>query len=143
MTEANGGGIVTAEDVATLNRATVTRAAAFVRLAGTALVVASVVFLAAWAWVTVRQQQQISGEVVYSGASDLEPDSGASAQQRIDVFTSSLVLLFDAALLAGVGLALRLLADHTVARVGGSLTGYEVGDVLADDEPDDEDDDRS
>jgi hypothetical protein len=141
MTEPTEGDIVTAEDVAALNRATVARAAAFARLAGTALVVVGVVVLAAWAWVTVRQQQRLSSvEGAYTGLSDVRPGSDVSVQERIDVLSTGVVLVFEAALLVGVGLGLRLFADNSVARAGGTLTGYEVGDVMGAEEPDDEDD---
>jgi hypothetical protein len=140
MTEADGGDIVTADDVAALNRATVTRAAAFVRMAGTALVVAGVVFLTAWAWVVVRQQQRLDDEMVFTGVSEVGPEDGVSMQERIDVLTTSLSLLFFGALLVAVGLASRLLADHTVARAGGTLTGYEAGDVVTTEGPDNGDD---
>jgi len=47
---------------------------------------------------------------------------------------------FAAALTAGAGTAIRLAADYAVARTGGSLTGYEPGDVWpGGDEPDEED----
>jgi hypothetical protein len=41
-------------------------------------------------------------------------------------------LLLSAALVAGLGLAMRLAADYTQTRVGASVTGYQVGDVIDD-----------
>jgi hypothetical protein len=125
-----GGDIVTSEDVIVLNRAVMVRAAAFARLAGTALLVVAGVAVAAWVWVTVRQQQAAEDSFVgFPGDEDL------SLGQRVDLFANTLTYLIYAAVAGGVGVALRLLADYTVARTGGSLTGFESGDTLPDPEP--------
>jgi hypothetical protein len=49
---------------------------------------------------------------------------------RVDLFTPYVGLLVESALVIGFGLALRLIADFLVARSGGTLTGFEPGDVL-------------
>jgi hypothetical protein len=129
-----GGDIVTSEDVIVLNRAVVARAAGFARLGGTAVLVVGGLGLAAWVWVTVRQQQMAEDTMV------LAPGSGdLSFGQRVDLVANTYVYLIYAAVAAGVGLALRLVADYAVARTGGSLTGFEPGDTLPDPEPERDD----
>lgn len=129
-----GGDIVTSEDVIVLNRAVVARAAGFARLGGTAVLVVGGLGLAAWVWVTVRQQQMAEDTMVLApGSEDL------SFGQRVDLVANTYVYLIYAAVAVGVGLALRLVADYAVARTGGSLTGFEPGDTLPDPEPERDD----
>ena len=117
---------ITGEDVAFLNRQAVARAAAFGRLSGTALVVVGAIAALAWLWLTIRQQQMMDD------GSGSDPFGSAAPEvtfaDRLDMFTNGISLLVFAALTLGGGLGLRLLADYTVARVGGTLTGFEVGD---------------
>ena len=124
------GDIVTSEDVIVLNRAVVARAAGFARLGGTAVLVVGALGLAAWVWVTVRQQQMAEDTMVMvPGREDL------SFGQRVDLVANTYVYLIYAAVAVAVGVALRLVADYAVARTGGSLTGFEPGDTLPDPEP--------
>src|SRR5690349_15375785 len=57
---AEPGMVITEEDVDALNRASIARAAAFVRIAGSALVVVGAVGCLAWLWNVIRAQQQVS-----------------------------------------------------------------------------------
>ncbi|HEY3140515.1 MAG TPA: hypothetical protein VGJ86_05265 [Acidimicrobiales bacterium] len=127
---------VSADDIADLNRSTVSRAAAFTRLLGTAVLVVGVIGLVAYLWVAVRQQQTLDDN---SGGSGFGlGDGGLSLVERIDVFSQTIAYLLWSALVVGAGTVLRLTADYAVARTGGSLTGFQVGDeVPADDENED------
>jgi hypothetical protein len=122
---------VTAADITTTNAMMVARAAAFARIAGSALIVVGTIGALAWAWLTVRIQQRLS-DVPVSGGFYVDLGSGSpSLLDRIDVLVpSTVVLLMEVALAAGLGVLLRLCADYAVARTGGSLTGYQVGDEL-------------
>jgi hypothetical protein len=123
------GVVVTEADVDALNRASIARAAAFVKVAGSVLVVVGAVGCAAWAWASVRTQQQISSaaNLTFGGSgSPIDIDF----VDRIDALTSFVALLVTSAVAVGFGLMLRLGADVVVARSGGSLTGFEPGDVV-------------
>jgi hypothetical protein len=118
-----------AEDIARLNGMTVERAGAFARLAGSALVAAGAVGVLAWLWVSVRQQQMIDdggGGFAFGG------EAGPSLVDRIDAFVDYVVFLPWSAVAVGAGFGLRLAADYTTARVGGSLSGFAIGDPVPD-----------
>jgi hypothetical protein len=121
---------ITGEDVTWLNGRSVERAGAFTRLAGTVVIVAGGVGLLAWLWLTVRQQQALndagSGDGFDFGSSEV------TFANRIDALAGYVSLLISAALAVGVGLALRLVAEYTVARTGGSVTGFVAGDPVPD-----------
>jgi hypothetical protein len=122
--------VITAQDVEELNGAVVARTAAFVRIAGTVLVVVGVVGCAAWLWTTVRTQQAVSASVNFGiPASGPKPD--VDLIDRVDLFAPYVPAVVTASLVVGFGLLLRLVADFVVARAGGSLTGFEAGDRLA------------
>jgi hypothetical protein len=134
---------LTADDVAWLDRTSMGRSAKTSRLAGSILAVVGVVVAVAWLWTTVRQQQDLSDAFIGGSA---EP--GASFAERIDVAVSQLGLLVTSGILVGVGLLLRLLADHVAFAAGVSPLGLEAGDPspladASDDGDDDDDDDRS
>jgi hypothetical protein len=118
--------ILTADDIAGLNRQAVIRAAAFTRLAGTGLVIAGAIALAAWLWLAIRQQQVIDGDTFSPPLAGLTED--VSFTQRIDLLANQIILAIWAVVALGIGLGLRLVADYSVVRTGGTLTGYEVGD---------------
>ena len=127
--------LFTADDVRDLNGASVARAAAFTRIAGTVLVVVGVVGAAAWLWITVRQQAEFNGG---SGASDpLSPSRDIDFFRRVDAVAVYITLLVSAVLATAAGLSLRLLADYTVARTGGTITRFRVGDPLPTPDEDD------
>jgi hypothetical protein len=129
--------IATAEDIAELNRMAVERSAAFARVAGAVVLVVGVFGALAWLWLTVRLQLRLDDRGSGVGSfGDLELDT--SFLERIDVASSYVELLVVSALAGGLGLGLRAAADYLVARTGGSLTGYRVGDDLS--TPDDHDD---
>jgi hypothetical protein len=119
--------ILTADDIGGLNQQAVVRAAAFTRLAGTALVIAGAIATAAWLWLVVRQQQLVDDNGTFS-TSVAVLDEDVSFVQRIDLFAGQVTLGIWAIVALGVGLGLRLVADYSVARTGGSLTGFEAGD---------------
>jgi hypothetical protein len=121
---------ITGDDITRLNGRSVERAGAFTRLAGTALIVAGGVGVLAWLWLTVRQQQALndtgSGDGFEFGSSEV------SFANRIDALAGYVSLLLSAVLALGVGLGLRLVAEYSVARTGGSLTGFATGDPVPD-----------
>lgn len=119
--------MLTADDITDLNRQAVVRTAAFARLAGTALVVAGAIAMAAWLYLVVRQQQIVNGGDSFSPSLGVLSED-VSFAQRVDLLASQVTLGIWAVVAVGVGLGLRLVADYSVARTGGSLTGYEPGD---------------
>ena len=123
MTDDEDANTITAEDVEWANRTTLGQTAALTRIAGSVLVVVGVVGAAASLWTTVRYQQDFGDAVDFSG----EP--GTSLLDRLDRFSITYGLVLPAIAVA-LGLALRLMADYTVVRTGGSLTGFEVGDQV-------------
>jgi hypothetical protein len=131
--ESNDDLVVTESDVANLNRRTVERSASIARSAGTVLVVVGAVGVAAWVWIAVRTQDR-GGMVQYGLVEDLELP-GLSISERIDLFAGSLSLLMFSAAVVGVGLFLRVAGDYGQTRVGGSVTGFQVGDRLGEDTP--------
>jgi hypothetical protein len=132
----SGETTITADDVASLNRTAVVRAAAFARLAGSLLVVVGALGVAATIWLAVRQQQAAHGSGIAAFGSQSRDISLAN---RIDLLINPIGYLLSATLTGATGLALRLIADYAVARMGGSLTGFEVGDPMpAEDESDDD-----
>ncbi len=139
-TDTPGPDLVTEADVAGLNRAAIARTTAFARLAGTVGIVIGAIAALGWAWLTVRTQGEIgdAASISIGGGAPSDPDF----TDRIDLVVNSLALLIYAALVAGVGMALRLGADYAEARTGGSLTGLDVGDELLEGD-DDEDDGMS
>jgi hypothetical protein len=141
--------ILTADDIAGLNRQAVIRAAAFTRLAGATVLIAGVVAIVAWGWILVRDQLRlddfddfdpVAAESIEVGATvaDSEPlvdfetvfDDAfdVTFADRVDVLLGRLGFALTAVMAVGIGLGLRLVADYSVARTGGTLTGYEVGD---------------
>jgi len=126
-----GDDVINANDVDDLNRAVIARAAAFVRMAGTVLVVVGVVGCAAWLWTTVRTQQAASASVTL-GVSPTGSKPDVELIDRVDLFAPFFGALVIASLVIGFGLLLRLVADFVVARGGGSLTRFEAGDRVAD-----------
>lgn len=122
--------VASAEDIATLNRMAVERSAAFARAAGTVVLVAGVIGALAWLWFAVRLQLRLDDT---GGALTLDFDGSdpeVSFLDRLDTLTAYVETLVVSALAAGLGLGLRAVADYMVARTGGSLTGFRVGDDL-------------
>jgi hypothetical protein len=127
------GSTITGEDIAWLNGRSVARAGPFARLAGTALIVAGALGVVAWLWMSVRRQQQLSqipGFIDDIGDLDSFTDRTVSLSERIDAVADTAMLLVTAALAVAAGSGLRLVAEYTVARTGGSVTGFEVGDPV-------------
>lgn len=125
--------VVIESDVENLNRVAVERSASIARIAGSVLVVIGAVGVAGWAWITVRTQDR-AGPVQFGLGEDFDaPD--VSLSERIDLFTASLSLLLSSAVVVGVGLFLRFAGDYGQTRVGGSVTGFRVGDRFGDETP--------
>jgi hypothetical protein len=126
----DGDDIVTADDIAELNRMAVERSATFARVAGTVVLVLGAFGALSWLWLNVRLQlrlEDMGGPLGSFGDSD----DGVSFLDRLDTLTAYVEVLVVSALAAGVGLGLRAVADYLVARTGGSLTGFRVGDDLS------------
>ena len=124
-----GDDVVTASDIAALNAAAVARAAAFARIAGTVLVVAGLVGVAAWLWMAARSQQYLDDDGGgFSAVGFVQDDP--SWLDRLDVLSTTITLGVSAVLAVGAGVLMRLAADYAVARTGGSLTGFQVGDAM-------------
>jgi hypothetical protein len=115
---------VTAADVTGLNRAVVARAADLARLVGTGLLIVAGLGVLAWAWLMVRGLDLFGDEL-----SEFGEDVGFA--DRVDLVAGYVSLLIFSGLAAGIGVGLRLGADVSVARTGGSLTGVEAGEPLA------------
>ncbi len=60
---------------------------------------------------------------------DIEGDDVGVAD-RVDLLATYSLYLVLASLAAGLGFALRLVANYTVARTGGSVTGVRAGEPL-------------
>jgi hypothetical protein len=116
------------DDIVHLNRRTVERTGATARLAGTALVVVGAVGVAAWLWLTVRQQMTLDDDG--GGPFRTGRFGETSLTDRLDTAVTTIGLLLSGAIAVVAGLAVRLLADYTIARTGGSLTGFSVGDPV-------------
>lgn len=120
---------VTADDVTELNRATLQGTSALARHAGTALIVVAGVGLVAWMWIAARQQRLVGADGFPGFGSDGE---GVSLTQRLDLLANSIGFLVNAVLVGGLGLGLRLVAELTISRGGGSLTAAAVGEPWPD-----------
>lgn len=119
--------VLTSEDIAELNAAAVTRAAWFTRLAGTGLVAVGAAGFAAWVWLEVRVQLRL-GATTASALPVSVFSQSTDPVDRIDAFAESIYLALYATVAVGVGVGLRMVADYTVTRTGGSVTGFETGD---------------
>lgn len=128
---ADGGeDTIGSEDIAWLNGRAVERAGAFTRLAGTALIVVGAIGVATWLWLTVRQLHAIDDADSFGSGDFGTGTSDFSFADRLDLVANFVPVLLYAAVAAGVGSALRLVADYTVARTDGSISGFAVGDPV-------------
>jgi hypothetical protein len=119
--------VLTAEDVHDLNRMSMRRTAAFLRIAGLAIVAVGVLAVLGWLWYAVRTQQQLGGIDSLPGFGG-GPEDTASWVDRLDVFAPFLGNLVIGAIAVGFGLLLQLVAGFMIDRTGASLTGFEPGD---------------
>jgi hypothetical protein len=95
------------------------------------------VLVLSWIWQVLRQQNVISsGEqdffTPFGGEEDL------SWKSRLDLFTNTIFELGIAALVLGLALGIRAYAASATLHAGGTLTGWELGEPIA--EPFDLDD---
>jgi len=116
--------LVTSEDIEELNRLSVARAAAFTRMGGAVLLAMSALGLVGWLWVVIRTQQQSA--LFRFG----NPGGSPDLLDRVSLLTTSLDGLLTSVLVGGVGLVMRLLADLAQTLTGGTVTGFQVGDVI-------------
>jgi hypothetical protein len=124
-------GPLTEDDITDLNRMSVERGAAFVRMAGSAVVGIGIVGVLAWLWTAVRIQQEATPAEALNFS--VSSQHGVSWIDRIDLLSPYVSSLVVAAAVTAFGFLLRLLADFLVDRVGGTTTGFEAGDTLDDD----------
>jgi hypothetical protein len=127
----DGDDTATVVDIAELNRMAVERSAAFARVAGTVVLVLGAFGALSWLWLNVRLQLRLEDMGGGPLGSFGDPDEGVSFLDRLDTLTAYVEVFVVSALAAGVGLGLRAVADYLVARTGGSLTGFRVGDRLS------------
>jgi hypothetical protein len=117
---------VTATDIDRLNRTAVARGAQVARRAGTALLVLGGIVVAGWLWAFLRQQGVLGGGDEGPFRFDSHPDVPA----RVDLTVTTISFLASGGILLGLGSGLRLVADYATARMGGSLAGVQVGDLI-------------
>ncbi|HEY7072144.1 MAG TPA: hypothetical protein VH479_18595 [Acidimicrobiales bacterium] len=120
---------VTAADVSGRNQVVVARAANLARRVGTGLLVVAALGVTAWAWITLRGLGLLGDSFLGFGRSP----SGPGLDDQLDVVVGYMSLLLYSSLVAGTGFGLRLAADYTVSRTGGSLTGLQAGEPLSTD----------
>ena len=120
---------LTLDDIRDLNRMSVERGAAFVRIAGSIVAGIGVVGALAWLWGAIRTQQEALPSAALGFPGSTQPN-GVSWVDRIDLLAPFMGSLVVAAAVTAFGLLLRLLADFLVDRVGGSTTGFEAGESL-------------
>jgi hypothetical protein len=129
---------ITDDDMTALNQREIVRTAQVVRRVAEVVIAIAGVLVVAWLWNLVRFQQLVSDS---PGDGGLGIDIGivdVTWTERVDIFMQSLGALGQAALVGGVGLALRLYGQVVTLRDGGAdITPWKVGDPI---EPDDEDD---
>ena len=122
---------LTEDDIRDLNRMSVERAAAFVRIGGAVVIAVGVVGALAWMWTVIRVQQEASPAAMLPFGQS-QSEAGLSLVDRIDLLAPYAGALVIASAAVGFGLFLRLLADFVVDRIGGTTTGFEAGDQLDD-----------
>jgi hypothetical protein len=98
-----------------------------------ALLVLAGVLALAWVWQTLRYQGVIT-DAESEGFSLTFVGEDLTWRQRFDALALTMTLPAFAGIVAGLGLALRVGCDVATLRVGGSLTGWSVGDPV--DDPD-------
>jgi hypothetical protein len=132
-----GSPTITDADIADLDRRAVLRTTTLLRRGAAVAVAVAGLLLLAWLWNLVRTQQLLSD----SFGDPFGVSDGASADipwtQRVDGLVQSLSLLGFAAVVAGLGLMLRVYGEVTVLRQGGHLTPWSVGELI-ELEPDDD-----
>jgi CHASE2 domain-containing sensor protein len=121
--------VITEDDIDALNRRAVTRVIDTTRVASTVLLVVGTLLALAWIWEVLRTQGLIADRG-NEGFSILYLGENLTIKQRVDALTTTITLLAFASLVAGFGIWLRVYCAVAALRVGGSLTGWEVGDRI-------------
>ncbi len=117
-----------AEDVAFLNREIMRDAAVRARLVAIILMVVGTVGAAGWMWITIRTQQNVrERSFAFRGG-------GVTALDRLDAAVTTVGVLVTSAFTFGVGVALSLMSSHLTVTYGGTLSGFEEGDVVTGEE---------
>jgi len=94
---------------------------------GAALIIVGAIALAAALWNDVRQQQQMDDRRFTSFSDD------PTFVDRVDLLANGFI--WELPVLAiGVGVGLRLIANYTVVRAGGSIVDVDAGDPVPGDE---------
>jgi len=131
---ADGGSpTITQDDLDALNRRGLLRTALLARRLAEVMLLVALLVAIAWGWQVVRYQQLLTDN---RGDGFLGVDVGAVGftdipwTERVDAFASSVGLLGHAALIAGVGLAIRLYAEVSTLRAGGRITAWDLGDEI-------------
>lgn len=123
--------VITEADLAGLNQRALLRLVDVARRASIALLVLAGVIALAWVWQTLRYQGVITdgeaGGFTFFGGEDI------NWKQRVDAITLTMTTAAFAGLVGGLGLGLLVYCEVATARVGGSLTGWAVGDAIDDD----------
>src|SRR5205823_1131860 len=107
---------------------------AFARNTGAVVFVVGLIGVAAWLYAVVRAQQALSSRLGSGGFSGSASDD-VDLLDRLDSFAPYVTVLVLAALVTGLGVLLRLVADVVADRFGGTVTGYEPGDTIDESEP--------
>jgi hypothetical protein len=124
--------VITEDDFAGLNERALLRVVDVARRGSFALLVLAGVIALAWIWQTLRFQGVIDDS--QSDRFSLGLGDQLSAKQRLDALTTTITMLGFAGLVAGLGLGLRVYCEATTLRAGGSLTGWNVGDRIDDED---------
>lgn len=120
---------ITDDDLAALNQRALLRVVDLGRRASAALLLLAGVLALAWVWQLLRTQGVISDD-----DGDLSPYLFAGEDleitARVDLLSTTITSLGLAGVVAGLGIGVRVYCEATAARVGGSLTGWSVGDAI-------------
>jgi hypothetical protein len=128
---------ITEADMDGLNRRALLRSTYLVRQAAQVLFLVALLLVIAWLWSVVRYQQFLTDN--FNGGLGVDVGEVGFREiplpQRIDAVATSLGTLAYAAIVAGIGLALRLYGEVVTLRDGGAnITPWELGDLI--DDPD-------
>ncbi len=124
--------VITEEDIAGLNQRALLRVVDIARRGSTVLLVLAGVIALAWVWQTLRYQGVIT-DMDRGGFGVSFVGEDLTWKQRLDAVALTMIPLGFVGLVAALGLGLRVYCEATTLQVGGSLTGWAVGDRIEDD----------
>ncbi len=128
-----GSPVITEDDIEGLNRRAVTRVIDATRVASVVLMVVGGLLALGWIWQVLRTQGVV-GDSGSDGFSIVFVGEDLNVKQRVDALATTFTPLAFAALVAGLGTGLRMYCDVATLRIGASLTGWEVGDRIEEDD---------